>query len=398
MNPVEFLTGGSSRSMEPHYLDWAASAPPYPDILRASAETAAEYFGNPSSRHSLGRASSEILEGARATLAQAVGSTPGQIIFTSGGTEADSIALLSVLVHPGESSIVVSELEHAAVYEQARMLESLGIKVIRVRPDSSGIVQPAALADAVRKDTLLVALMAVNNETGALQPVSESVAAVRAACQDAGRVPFFHCDAVQALGTVPFDVEKLGVDSAAFSAHKTGGPRGVGALFLRRPLQVLVQGGGQENGTRPGTSNPAGAQAFAKAAERSVAAIDSRHASSRELEWQLMDGLRSIRGATVLPLLRNAGDSSYVPNIISMAFPGLAGETMVRLLDEAGVVISTGAACSGSRKERRVLDSMGTDPELSLCAVRISTGRETYSNDIQAFLEHAELAYKKFKV
>jgi len=384
--------------METHYLDWAASAPPYPDILRESVETAVVYFGNPSSRHSPGRAGSEILEGARATLAKAVGSTPGQIIFTSGGTEADSIALLSVLVHPGESSIVVSELEHAAVYEQARMLESLGIKVIRVRPDSSGIVQPAALADAVRKDTRLVALMAVNNETGALQPVAESVAAVRAACQDAGRVPFFHCDAVQALGTVPFNMEKLGVDGAAFSAHKTGGPRGVGAMFLRRPLQVLVQGGGQENGTRPGTSNPAGAQAFAKAAERSVAAIDSRHASSRELEWQLMDGLRSIRGATVLPLLRNAGDSSYVPNIISMAFPGLAGETMVRLLDEAGVVISTGAACSGSRKERRVLDSMGTDPELSLCAVRISTGRETSGNDIQAFLEHAELAYKKFKV
>jgi cysteine desulfurase len=254
------------------------------------------------------------------------------------------------------------------------------------------------LADAVRKDTRLVALMAVNNETGALQPVAESVAAVRAACQDAGRVPFFHCDAVQALGTVPFNMEKLGVDGAAFSAHKTGGPRGVGALFLRRPLQVLVQGGGQENGTRPGTSNTAGAQAFAKAAERSIAAIDSKHASAQKLERQLMDGLQSIRGATVLPLSRNAGDSSYVPNIICVAFPGLGGETMVRLLDEAGVVISTGAACSGSRKERRVLDSMGTDPELSLCAVRISTGRETSGNDIQAFLEHAELAYKKFKV
>jgi len=384
--------------METHYLDWAASSPPYADIMEASVDTAVKCYGNPSSRHTPGRLALDTLECARAAVATAIGSSPGQLSFTSGGTEADSIALLSILAHPGASSIVISELEHAAVYEQARLLETLGVKVIRVRPDPDGIMQASRLADAIRSDTKLVAVMAVNNETGAIQPIAELVAAVRLAGKQGGRTPFFHCDAVQALGKIPFNADNLGVDGAAFSAHKTGGPRGVGALYLRRPLQTLAQGGGQENGIRPGTGNTAGAEAFAKALERSMSALDSSRKTALNLEQQLIDGVCSIPGATMIPTSRKAGDARFVPHIVCAAFPGLGGETMVRLLDEAGVYISTGAACSGTKKERRVLDAMGIDPELSFSAVRISTGRDTGSKDIETFLELARSAYRRFKV
>jgi cysteine desulfurase len=381
-----------------HYLDWAASTPPYEDIIKASVDTAVRCYGNPSSRHAAGRLALEKLERARAMVATAIGSNPGQLSFTSGGTEADSIALLSILAHPGASSIVISELEHAAVYEQARLLETLGVKVIRVRPDSDGIMQASRLADAVRSDTKLVAVMAVNNETGAVQPVAELVAAVRRATKEGGRSPFFHCDAVQAIGKIPFNAESLGIDSAAFSAHKTGGPRGVGGLYLRRPLQTLAQGGGQESGIRPGTSNTAGAEAFAQSLDRSMLSFDATRKNALKLERELMDGVSSIPGVTILPPSRKPGDPRFVPHIVCVAFPGLGGETMARLMDEAGVYISTGAACSGIKKERRVLDSMGTPQEYSFSAVRISTGRDTDSKDIEAFLEQAKTAYKRFKV
>ncbi|PKL08626.1 MAG: cysteine desulfurase, partial [Spirochaetae bacterium HGW-Spirochaetae-7] len=310
--------------------------------------------------------------------------------------EADSIVMLSALTGTGPKSMVISSIEHSAVHQQARMLEELGVKVIRVKPNRDGIVEPGAVADAIRPDTVIVAVMAVNNETGAIQPTGATSAAIKLA-SGSGREPFFHCDAVQALGKIPFDVDALGVDGAAFSAHKLGGPRGVGALYLRRTVRPLVQGGGQENGMRSGTQNTAGAWAFSKAAERSEESLEAGFNHALKLEAMLLDGIRSIPGATVIPQGRTAGDPRWSPYIACVGFPGLGGETMARLLDDEGIWVSTGAACSGAKKERRVLDAMGVDRELSFSSIRVSTGRDSTEADIVAFLEHAGSCYARFR-
>ncbi len=386
------------RPMIEYYLDWAASAPPYLDILHGAADIAANDYGNPSSSHGAGKSAKRVLDDARSTLARVIGTTPERLIFTSGGSEADSIPLLSVLRAGKPVSIVIGQTEHPAVYEQALMLEELGVTVLRVKPGSDGIIDPGSVADAIRKDTALVAMMAVNNETGAIQIIQSMVQAVALAAGDERRPPFFHCDAVQALGTIGFNVDDLGVDGAAFSAHKLGGPRGIGACYLRRSLRALVTGGGQESGLRPGTHNTAGAWAFAQAAQRNKEAFSERQRHARLLERVLLDGLSSIRGATVLPISRKPGDERFSPFIVSAAFPGLGGEVMVRLLDAAGIAVSTGSACSGAKNDRRVLDAMGIDRNTSLSAIRVSIGRDTAQGDISRFLEVAAECYARYKV
>lgn len=398
--PGEFRTDAINDRSKPltqsRYLDWAATAPPYADILEQATMHATTNYGNPSSQHRAGAAARELLEGARADLAAVIGTEPGRVLFTSGGTESDTIVALSTMTSAAPKSIVISAIEHAALYEQARILKSLGTAVILVRPDRDGLVDPAAVAAAIRPDTALVAVMAVNNETGAIQPIKAIVDAVHEAAAQSRRQPFIHCDAVQALGKIPVDVEAWGVDGAAFSAHKLGGPRGCGALYLRRPIAPLSCGGGQESGMRPGTHNTPGAWAFAQAALRAASTLDANIARARRLEGLLIDGVASIPGARIVPESRRPGDARYSPYIVSVAFPGLGGETMQRLLDEAGIAVSTGAACSGSKKERRVLDAMGIAPALSFASIRVSTGRSTTDEDVDALLEAARTAYARY--
>jgi cysteine desulfurase len=199
------------------------------------------------------------------------------------------------------------------------------------------------------------------------------------------------------LGKIPFNVKTAGIDGAAFSAHKLGGPRGIGALYLRKNLSPIVRGGGQERGIRPGTQNTAGAWALARAAELSLASMEAAYQKAAAFEKVLIDGVRSIPGAVIVPLSRLPGDTRYSPYIASIAFPGLGGETMARILDDEGIQVSTGSACSGGTKGRRVLDAMGVDPEVSFASIRVSTGRDTTKDDVYAFLEHASAAYLKYK-
>ncbi|GAB1455465.1 cysteine desulfurase family protein [Spirochaetota bacterium] len=381
-----------------HYLDWAASAPPYVDILLEAADMAAKTYGNPSSPHGAGKAARRLLDDARTSLAGIIGASYKQIVFTSGGTEADSIPLLSLLRKGKPVSIVIGQTEHPAVYEQASLLEELGVTVLRVKPCKDGIFDPNSLADAIRKDTALVAMMAVNNETGAIQPIESIVKAVAMASRDAPRPPFFHCDAVQALGTIGFDSEALGVDGAAFSGHKLGGPRGIGALYLKHPLRPLTIGGGQESGHRPGTHNTLGAWAFAQAAKRNKESLAYHHAKARLLECKLLQGITAIQGATVLPFSRKPGEDRFSPFIVSVAFPGLGGEVMTRLLDAAGMAVSTGSACSSGKKDRRVLDAMGIDADTAFSSIRVSIGRDTSEDTISRFLELTSDCYTRYKV
>ncbi len=388
------------------YLDWAATAPPYPDILQDAAALAVRAYGNPSSLHAAGREARSELEAARARLSAAFGGRQapgagspgagvGRIVLTSGGSEADALVMLSALRSKGRRTVVISGIEHAAIDEEAKGLSELGLTVRRVKPGADGVVAPEAVVAACDKDTALVAVMAVNNETGAVQPVADIAKAVRGAFPD--RPPFVHCDAVQALGTVGFDARAEGVDGAAYSAHKLGGPRGVGALYLARELAPLSRGGGQEGGLRPGTENLAGAWAFAEAATRAAAGRAGELARARGLERLLLEGVASIPGATVLPTCRKHGDARYSPFIACLAFPGLGAETMVRLLDDAGTCVSAGAACSGAKKERRVLDAMGVARDLSFSSIRVSFGRHTTEACVAAFLEAASSAYARYR-
>ena len=400
------------------YLDWAATSPPDPSVLAGASRVAAERFANPSSRHALGAEASQKLEEARARLAAAIGAPPsgpparqgaGRLVFTSGGTEADGIPLLALLRSALNAKrdgsikrlhIVTTEIEHAAVYEEARLLKSLGLGVAFVAPEADGRIDPRKAAAAVEKDTALVSVMAVNNETGAIQDLRGIGAAIAEAAASFGRAaPRLHSDAVQALGKVEFSLSAAGIASAAYSAHKVRGPRGVGALWTSASFEPLALGGGQEGGLRPGTENLQGAWAFAAAAEAALSGFAQRAAWARALEARLMNGISAIRGALPLPEGRIAGDPRYSPYILSIAFPGLSGEVLARALSDEDIAVSTGSACSSNSKRagRRVLMAMGMNEKLALSAIRVSTGELTTEADIDRFLEAASAAYRKLK-
>jgi cysteine desulfurase len=289
-----------------------------------------------------------------------------------------------------KARIVTTELEHSSVYEQARILQGHGIACTFVRPGPDGKVDPRAVAAAVDSQTLLVSVMLVNNETGAVQDVGAVARAVREASSAGGRRILIHTDAVQALGKIPFSLRSLDVDAASFSGHKIGAPRGVGALYLRANTApgFLAIGGGQESGRRPGTENLPGICAMASAAALRQGSMQENLIAARANARVLIEGLRAIPGAWTIPVIRNLeDDNGWSPWIVSAAFPPLPAEVVVRTAEERGYCISTGAACSSKKKDRtRVPESMGLPPETARCAIRISTGPSTTRAQVEGFL------------
>ena len=379
------------------YLDWAASAPPEASALEVAREVSARLYANPSSPHAAGRQAEEKLAEARAGFAGLLGVDAREIVFTSGGTESNSSLLLSVLdrhrlggVERQKARIVTTELEHSSVYEQARILQAHGVSCTFVRPRPDGTVDPRAVAAAVDGQTLMVSVMLVNNETGAVQDIGAIARAVREASAAGGRKILIHTDAVQALGKVPFSLRSLDVDAASFSAHKIGGPRGVGALYLRAGTApgFLATGGGQESGRRPGTENLPGICAMTSAAALRMGNLEEDLRGAQANARLLIEGLRAIPGGWTIPVIRDQQDAhGWSPWIVSAAFAPLPAEVVVRTVEEKGYCISTGAACSSKKKDRtRVPESMGLPPETARCAVRISTGPSTTPAQIEGFL------------
>ena len=356
------------------YLDNNATTAIHPDVLSALQEALRDTFGNASSIHSEGQAARRLIEHARDSVAQLIGATARELVFTSGGTESNNAAVFGAVTPSERSHIVTTEIEHPSVAEAVRELERRGCPVTRVKPSRSGEVPAAAVIDAIRDDTRLVAVMMANNETGVVQPVP----AIGEACRAKG--VHFHVDAVQAAGKTPIRVEEIACDTLALSAHKLHAPKGIGALYVRRglTLQTHLHGGAQERRRRAGTENVPLAAAFGVAASLPSAASQMatlRNAFEAE-----------VRGS--LDVTINGAEASRLPNTSNVTFHGADGEGIVIALDLSGVAVSTGSACSSGRVEPSpVLLAMGLSPDAARSTVRFSLSRMTTAEEMTRVAE-----------
>jgi len=367
------------------YLDWAATAPPDADVLSESLAIALECFANPSSVHAPGKLAAARLAEARERCAQALGARPDALVFTSGGTESDHLPLLSLLQRPIRGTIAISAIEHPAISEQAKALEATGWKCLTIPVNRDGFVTPEAVRATLRDDTAFVAVMAVNNETGAIQPIRE-IGDALVEWSSGKRKPHFHVDAVQAAGKIPLELAKLPIDSAAISAHKLGGPRGIGLLYLARRVEPFIRGGGQEGGLRPGTENLAGAWALSRCLEKAAGSLrgNAEPERARNRMARLFRAVADLPGFAVIPESRMAEDDRFSPYILQCTNRYLPGEVLVRSLSDRVIAVSTGSACSSRKKTRPVLQAMHVSGEDQQNAFRVSIGSTTTDADIDA--------------
>lgn len=387
----------------PLYFDWAATAIPDEPVIAEASQVALTYYGNPSSRHKAGAQAREKLEQARSRCAQALYVAPETIVFTSGGTEANQLILLSLLQRPKAGNILVSSIEHPAVREQARALAACGWRVRELPVNEDGIMAAQTVANALDGDTAAVFIMAVNNETGAIQPIADIARALRDPAHGARHI-WLHTDCVQAAGKIPVLLNEWGADSAAFSAHKLGGPRGAGLLYAARRFEPFLKGGGQENGMRSGTENLFGAWALSCCLQKRLLRKEAPQTLERcrTQKQQCADficALRNIPGCSIIPAVRDGNmqnEENYSPWIVQASFKGVPGEVMVRALSEQGIYISTGSACSSKKKQRSVLQAMGVAPDLAQNAVRFSFGPETTREDMHTLAAAVQAAAAMF--
>ncbi|WP_302390177.1 cysteine desulfurase family protein [Eggerthella sinensis] len=383
------------------YLDYAATAP----LCEEAAAAMAPYQvpgranlavgGNANSLHAPGRAAFAALEDARKSLARDLGARrPDEIVFTSGATEADDAAVLGLAQAAAAARrrsgagdftphVITTAVEHDAVLAPAKRLEAQGFRVTRLAPNRQGFIEVRALEAALDESTVLVSVQAANSEVGSIQPIAELARVTHAAGA------LFHTDAVQALGKAPVNLQELDVDAASFSAHKVGGPKGVGALYLRSriPFEAYAIGGGQESGRRSGTQNVAGVAGFAAAAHAAVEAQELEAARLRALRDKLYAALSATDGVEATVDVE-PGSADFLPNIVHVLVSGLESETLILRFDMQGFGVSGGSACSShSLEPSHVLRSLGIDADRAHGALRISMGRYTTEADIDAFIE-----------
>jgi cysteine desulfurase len=368
------------------YLDYNATTPVAPAVLEAMLPFLGENFGNAGSVHSAGQRARAAVDAARESVASLIGAKASEIVFTSGGTEADNLAIFGTIAAASKprKHIITTAIEHHAILHSCEELERQGIDVTVVPvgrgPESQGVVDPEAIRRALRPETVLITVMHANNELGTIQPIEEIS---RIAAEAGVR---FHCDAVQSAGKVPLDVNRLGVDLLSISAHKFYGPKGVGALYVRTGTNIAPRffGGHAERDRRPGTENVPGIIAIGKAAElaRKLLGEDAARIAS------LRDRLESALLARI-PAARVNGDRAHrVPNTTNISFPGAAGEALLIALDLQGVECSTGAACSsGSTEPSHVLTAAGLSRDDARASLRFSLGRPTTAAEIDRAIE-----------
>jgi cysteine desulfurase len=376
------------------YLDHTATTPLDERVFEAMRPYFAETFGNASSVHSFGREAKAALERARETIAQAIGAHSGEVFFTSGGTESDNFALRGAALagrKKGKKHIITSAAEHHAVLEPCEALKEEGFEVTVLPVDTHGLVTPDQVRDAITTETCIVSIMHANNEVGTIYPIKEIAAVAHE------RGVLVHTDAVQTLGKIPVNVRELDVDLMTLSAHKLYGPKGVGALYIKRGTEIepILYGGGQERGKRPGTENVPLAVGFAKAVELAVTEMPTEMPRLASLRRHLESRIREEFPAAMI----NGHPSRHLPHILNMSFDStklnLDGDALVMNMDLQGVAVTSGSACtSGSMQPSHVLLAMGRDVKTAKATLRFAFGRSNTMDDIAIVVErlHAVLA------
>jgi cysteine desulfurase len=373
------------------YLDYNATTPLRPEVFEAMKPFLTERWGNPSSSYGFGSKLKAEVEAARRAVAKLVNASASEVIFTGSATEADNTALNAALVaQPGKRHIITSAVEHSAVLNHCAFLETQGVRVTRLPVNEEGLLDLAALDAAFTDDTALVSLMWANNETGVVFPVAE----IAARCRARG-VPF-HCDAVQAAGKLAIDLKSTPIDYLALSAHKLGGPKGVGALVVRKgtPFAPHLHGGHQEKGRRGGTENVAGIIGFGRAAELALLEISKYAAHVAPLR----DRLESELLARVPEVERNGHPVERLANTTSLTFPGIEAEALLLLLDQAGICASAGSAClADSDEPSHVIRAMKPQSAAARQMIRFSLGIGTTAANVDSVVAAVVTAVKRLR-
>ena len=360
-----------------HYLDYAATTPVSPEVAAAMVDVLTKNYGNPSSQYSKGSAAKALVENGRETIAKALGCKSNRLFFTSGGTESDTWAIRAAL-HQNRrigKHIITTAVEHSAVLQTMKALEQEGYEITYLKPDRFGAITTQQVKDALREDTVLISMMLVNNEIGMRYPVSEVAALLRIKQSNA----LLHTDAVQAFLKVPFTAKDLGADLISISAHKVGGPKGIGALYISSRVKnphPMFFGGGQESGLRAGTEPVAQIAGFAKAVEYRVQNLDSILSHTGSIRNYALDRLAAIPDLEVV----GRGDA---PHILAVSLPGYPSQNIVSELDARGIYVSAGSACHQG-KASHVLVAMGLDKRTAAGTIRISFGEDTTRGNIDA--------------
>lgn len=363
------------------YLDNSATTRPFEEVRRAMADMQENNFGNPSSLHHAGVMAERAVTQARSRVLKAFGSEDGSFVFTSGGTEANNLAILGTMLSRLRRTpkIITSEIEHPSVAETVLYLKNLGADCRFVRVTSDGQIDMEHFASLLDEDTALVSIMSVNNETGAVQNIRELVRLAKAKSPSV----LFHTDAVQALGKISVSVRESGADLVSVSSHKINGPKGIGGLFIRRGVHVkpIMYGGGQENGLRSGTHNSPAIIGFGLAAEKTLTAMTQTTAQMNELRTVLASGLSSLSDCRVIETAQPA------PHIVCASFPGIKAETLLHALEAKQIYVSSGSACSSNKPLLSpTLSAMGYSRREIEGAIRFSLGFDTSENDILSAL------------
>ena len=372
--------------MDRVYLDHAATTPVDPEVAEAMSRVLHDTHGNPSSIYAEGRAARAAVDRARDEVAAAIEAEPSEIVFTSGGTEADNLALRGALKarRDERDGLVTTAIEHHAVIDTARDLERYAhVRLTVVGVDRQGVVDPAAMREAIDERTSLVSVMHANNEIGTIEPIAE----IGALCRDRGVT--FHSDAVQTVGALEVDVRKIPIDLLSINAHKFYGPKGVGALYVRRGtrLATMQTGGGQEKGRRTGTENVAGIVGLGVA----MRIARERRATESPRQARLRDRLISGVRTRVPDVVLNGHPTDRLPNNASFCIPGTDGESLIVALDLEGFAVSSGSACtSGETEPSHVLLALGLDREVAKGSLRVTVGRSTTEADVDAFVRALE--------
>ncbi len=365
------------------YLDNSATTKPCKEAYEAMTQALTEHWGNPSALYSFGIETAGMLRAARNKVATALGAEPDRVFFTSGGTEADNWAIFSTVKRYGRRNkhIITTAVEHHAILRCMNELEHQGYEITYLQPDDKGNISVDSLKGALRKDTCLVSIMMVNNETGAVMPIAQMAKLTHKLCPDA----IFHTDAVQGFLKIPFAAKTLGADLISVSSHKVHGPKGVGALYIAPRLKAfppLLFGGGQEQGFRSGTEGTPAIFGFAAACEVGKASFTEDIAREKELLNRLIEKLCKLNGLKI----NGAHDA---PHILSLAIPGLPTQNSINLLQDAGICVSAGSACAKGHRSH-VMTAMGLKPEVIDGAFRVSISRETTEEELDKLAEVIE--------